>query len=138
MPPSDLAVVPWYLSESQYIAFRKSAVDQEDFFATYQLWCDAAMEHEHQADRQGIVITRICMDFEAFQAWCVATGHGNDCQGRSGFAEQRAASMFCLSSSKSATSMGETERPCSDDGTVGGVAADDGKSTCVRRYPNCR
>ncbi len=90
MPPLDLAVVPWYTSSEQYELFRSSSVDRDDFFVTYDAWREAAMEHECQAARRGIVITRIRMDYQAFETWAAAGRYRNDSAGRSAFAEYRA------------------------------------------------
>lgn len=98
MSHSDLAIVPWYMSDLQYQVFQANAIDRDDFFPTYSQWVDAAMEHELQAERRGIIITRICMDFSDFQRWCLENGYQNDYLGRCMYAEQKAASMFGPSS----------------------------------------
>ncbi len=91
---NDIAAVPWYLSAEIYEAFRDTANDRADFFASHAEWLEAALEHERQAERYGVTIVRIRMDPEAFAKWCAAEGLANNATSRSEFAELRAARMI--------------------------------------------
>jgi hypothetical protein len=82
------------MSDLQYQAFRESAIDRDDFFPTYLQWVDAAMEHEYQSGKRGIIITRIRMDFQDFQRWCIERGYQNDYRGRCTYAERRAQAIL--------------------------------------------
>ena len=90
----DFAAVPWYLSDEIYQAFRQSAADQADFFASHADWLEAALEHERQADRYGVTIIRVRMELAAFQQWCEIQNRVNDASARSAFAELRAERMI--------------------------------------------
>lgn len=90
MMKHDIAAVPWYVSQQHYQQFRASAQDGDDFFESFSDWLAAAMEHERQAERNGITIIRIRMDFAEFQLWCSQQGFANCSQSRSEFAEMRA------------------------------------------------
>ncbi len=90
----DLAVVPWYVSEANYREFKEAAIDQADFFDFFDEWLEVAMEHERQAEAQGVIICRIRMSYQAFGEWCLASGHRNDAAGRSAFAEFRASQIL--------------------------------------------
>lgn len=91
---NDIAAVPWYLTEEIYEAFRQTALDRPDFFASHAEWLVAALEHERQAERYGVTIVRVRMDPEAFAKWCHMEGRGNDAASRSEFAELRAVRMI--------------------------------------------
>jgi hypothetical protein len=90
----ELAVVPWYVSDANYREFKDSAVDQADFFDGFDEWLEVAMEHEHLAEAQGVIICRIRMSYEAFCAWCLTSGYRNDAAGRTAFAEVRASQIL--------------------------------------------
>jgi hypothetical protein len=88
------ASVPWYTDSACYERFRSSAIDPDSFFSTFQKWLDVALEHERQAERQGIPIIRIRMDGEAFAQWCRSSGAKNNVAGRSAYAEDRAEKLM--------------------------------------------
>lgn len=91
---NDVAAVPWYLTAPIYEAFRQTAVDQADFFASHAEWLEAALEHERQAERYGVTILRVRMDPESFAKWCAEQTRVNDAASRSEFAELRAGRMI--------------------------------------------
>ena len=91
---NDIAAVPWYLSAEIYEAFRQTASDQADFFASHAEWLEAALEHERQAEKYGVTIVRVRMDPGAFAVWCAEQRRTNDAAARSEFAELRAARMI--------------------------------------------
>ncbi len=90
---SDFAAGPWYVTEEIYEAFRQMASDRNDFFDSHAEWLKAALEHERQAERYGVMILRVRMDPEAFGKWCEEQRRSNDASARSEFAERRAARM---------------------------------------------
>ena len=85
---NDIAAVPWYLSAEIYEAFRQTASDQADFFASHAEWL------ERQAEKFGVTIVRVRMDPGAFAVWCAEQRRENDAAARSEFAELRAARMI--------------------------------------------
>jgi hypothetical protein len=84
------AVVPWYPSPECYEQFRRTAVDRELFFSSHREWIDAAAQHERAAEEHGVVILRICMQYEAFEQWMASKQRLNELDSRSEFAEERA------------------------------------------------
>ncbi|XZE19889.1 hypothetical protein SH449x_005219 [Pirellulaceae bacterium SH449] len=85
-PMSD-AIVPWFVSETCYEQFRSTATDSDVFFDSHKEWVDAAMEHERLAERAGVIIVRIRMRFEDFEAWRVQHGLLNHADTRLQYAE---------------------------------------------------
>lgn len=63
------AIVPWFVTAACYEQFRSTAIDADVFFESHDEWVDAAMEHERLAERAGVIIIRIRMHFEDFEAW---------------------------------------------------------------------
>ena len=86
---NDLATVPWYPDRETYEAFRRAAGDSDVFFATFDQWLAAALEHEQRAATYGVTIIRIRMHLPAFEEWSRQTGRPNTHEGRSEFAEAR-------------------------------------------------
>jgi hypothetical protein len=86
----DIAAVPWYTSDENYQQFRSIAVDGGDFFETFAEWVQVAMEHEHQAEKAGVILFRVRMCVEDFEKWLRGTRYRNDAEGRSAFADFRA------------------------------------------------
>lgn len=90
----DIAAVPWYTHAEHYEAFRQTASDAEIFFASFDQWVDAAMEHERAAEKRGVILFRVRMSIQAFTDWCHRHGFQNDAVGRSTYADQRAAELL--------------------------------------------
>ena len=63
------AIVPWFVSATCYEQFRSTATDADVFFDNHDEWVDAAMEHERFAEQAGVIIIRIRMQFNDFEAW---------------------------------------------------------------------
>jgi hypothetical protein len=85
-PMSD-AIVPWFVSANCYEQFRSTATDADVFFDSHSEWIDAAMEHERLAEQAGVIIIRIRMHFEDFEAWRLQHGLLNHADTRLQYAE---------------------------------------------------
>jgi hypothetical protein len=96
VPKFEFASIPWYTQPACYEQIRATAVDSDSFFSTFEEWLAAALEHERQAERQGVTIIRIRMFQDAFEQWCESSGARNDAVGRSAYAEGRAERLMPL------------------------------------------
>lgn len=81
------AIVPWFVTASCYEEFRSTATDADVFFDSHCEWIEAAMEHERLAEQAGVIIIRIRMHFEDFEAWRLDRGLLNHADTRLQFAE---------------------------------------------------
>lgn len=81
------AIVPWFVTAACYEQFRSTATDAEVFFDSHNEWVDAAMEHERLAEQAGVIIIRIRMHFEDFEAWRRERGLLNHADTRLQYAE---------------------------------------------------
>lgn len=98
MDSLDVAAVPWYPSEVVYESFRDAAEDPQEFFDSFEEWKVAALEHERQAERVGVILLRICMSIDEFQAYCGLAPCHNDQAGRSKFAYYKAEQIIKMTS----------------------------------------
>lgn len=97
MDSPDVAAVPWYTTEAIYESFRNNAVDPEEFFDRFEEWKIAALEHERQAERVGVILLRIRMSLAEFQDYCGRFHCRNDQAGRSQFAFFKAEQIIKMS-----------------------------------------
>lgn len=97
MDSPDVAAVPWYTSETIYESFRNNALDPEEFFDRFEEWKIAALEHERQAERVGVILIRIRMSLAEFQDYCKSFDCRNDQAGRSRFAYFKAEQIIKMS-----------------------------------------
>jgi hypothetical protein len=81
------AIVPWFVRAACYEQFRSTATDADVFFNSHDEWVDAAMEHERLAEQAGVIIIRIRMHFEDFEAWRLQHGLLNHADTRLQYAE---------------------------------------------------
>lgn len=86
----ELAIIPWYTSAESYEKFRTAATDRDSFFDTYQQWRQAALDHELQAEKFGVVIIRSRIDFDQFESWRKQQKCENNHHARSQFATLQA------------------------------------------------
>jgi hypothetical protein len=97
MDSSDVAAVPWYPTEAIYESFRNDALDPEAFFERFEEWKIAALEHERQAERVGVILFRIRMSLGEFQNYCQRCDCRNDQTGRSQYAYFKADQIIKMS-----------------------------------------
>ncbi|XZE42946.1 hypothetical protein SH467x_002486 [Pirellulaceae bacterium SH467] len=100
MDSPDVAAVPWYPNETVYESFRDAAEDPQEFFDSFEEWKVAALEHERQAERVGVILLRIRMSLDEFQSYCVRSYCHNDQSGRSQFAYHKAEQIIKMSSGR--------------------------------------
>ena len=93
-PSFEFASVPWYTEPTYYSQFRAFAIDSDSFFSSFQEWLTVALEHERQAERNGITLIRIRMFPEPFKQWCESSGGRNNAAGRSAYAENCAEKLL--------------------------------------------
>ncbi len=69
--------VTWYENEPQWLRFRSTATDPNNFFDTYAEWVASAEKQIAELRRAGIVVIKVPLSCDDFTIWCRQNGVTN-------------------------------------------------------------
>jgi hypothetical protein len=87
-----VSALPWY-ARADYPALLRLFSDPDKLPATYDAWLQRAEQVEHQLQRAGLAVARICIRPAPFAVWCKERNVSPDQAARLIFANEAARNL---------------------------------------------